>query len=196
MRDQRLDKWADVLVNFSLAAQQGQTAFLLGDCEALPLIEAAYEKFILAGVKVECVLSPRYLSEFLLKHGSEEQITFTPFARLAGVKAYDHYLFIGANSNSKMLSSISPKKQSLASKGYKPILDVILERSAYDQMRWCYTMFPTPSAAQDAELSNNDYEEFVLNAGFLNDESPVASLQLLETKQAQLIRFLEEKTRN
>lgn len=193
MRDQRIDKWADVLVNFSLSAKPGESAFLLGDPEALPLIEAVYEKLILAGAKVECMLCYRPLSEFLLKYGTEEQITFTPFARLAGVERYDLYLYIGANSNSKMLSQIPPKKQSLAAAGYKPILNTIMGRSAAGAMRWCYTMFPTASAAQDAEMGNLDYEDFILHAGFLEEESPIISWQALETKQDNLIRFLEGK---
>ena len=175
MRDSRINKWADVLVNFSLSSKPGETAFLLGDPEALPLIEATYEQFILAGVKVECILMHRPLTEFLLKHGSDDQIQFTPFARFAGVEKYDIYLYIGANTNSKMLSQIHPSKQSLAAKGNKPIVETILNRSAEGKMRWCYTMFPNSSAAQDTEMGNQEYNEFILNAGFLNDASPVAS---------------------
>ena len=142
MRDQRLDKWAEVLVNYSLTAKAGEKAFLLGDIEAFPLIEAAYEKFVLEGVKVECMLLQRSLSEFLLKQGTEEQIKYTPPARLRGVETADIYLYVGANSNSKMLSQIPPKKQSLAAAGYKPILDIILGRTAQDNFRWCTTMYP------------------------------------------------------
>lgn len=193
MKDSRLYKWAHVLVNFSLEAQRNQTAFLLGDPEAMPLVEATYEKLILSGVKVECFIIPRRLTEFLLKYGSDSQISFTPYARLAGVENYDHYIYIGANSNSKMLSQINPKKQSLAALGNKPITDLILSRSAEGKMHWCYTMFPTASAAQDAEMGSLEYEEFALNAGFLNDEFPIISWQTFEKKQAKLIKFLEDK---
>lgn len=193
MRDQRLDKWAEVLVNYSLAAKAGETAFLLGDVEAYPLIEAAYEKFVMEGVKVECMLLQRSLSEFLLKYGTEEQIKHTPAARLRGVEAADIYLYVGANSNSKMLSQIAPKKQSLAAAGYKPILDIILGRTAKSNFRWCTTMYPTPSAAQDAEMGNKSYEDFSFNAAFLNDDIPISSWQALEKKQENLRLFLESK---
>lgn len=193
MRDQRLDKWADVLVNYSLRAKAGETAILLGDVEAFPLIEAAYERFILEGVKVECYLLQRSLTEFLLKHGTEEQLSFTPYARLKGVEKADLSLYIGANSNSKMLSQIPPKKQSMAAAGYKPILDTILGRSAKNQLRWCTTMYPTPSGAQDAEMGNSGYEEFIFNAGFLNEDAPVYSWQCLEKQQESMKNFLETK---
>lgn len=193
MRDQRLDKWAKVLVTFSLSVKKNQTVFILADPEATQLVEAVYERLILAGAKVEVVIQQRSLSEFLLKHGSDEQISFTPLARLAGVKTYDYYLYIGANSNSKILSQIDPKKQSLAAAGNKPIVDTILGRSAKKEMGWCYTMYPTPSAAQDAEMGNSEYENFVLNACFLQDDDPIASWQSLEKTQDNLIAFLDRK---
>lgn len=193
MRDQRIDKWADVMVNYCLSAQPGQTAFLFGDPEALPLIEAAYEKFVLAKVKVECLLIPNTFSEFLLTHGNEEQITFTPFARRAAVEKYDLYLNIRANSNSKMLSKIPPKKQSLFSAGYKPILDTVLSRAADHKLSWCLTMFPTSSAAQDAEMGNLEYINFALDAGYLNEPDPVALWKKQEKKQQLLIQYLETK---
>lgn len=193
MRDQRLDKWAEVLATYSLDVKKNQTVFLLCDLNALPLLEAVYENLILNGAKVEVLVLHKGLNEFLLKNGSDEQISFTPVARLAGVQTYDHYLFLGAVSNSKMLSKIPPKKQSLASVGNKPILDAILGRFEKGQLRWCVTMYPTPAAAQDAEMGNIDFENFILNAGFLCDESPVKSWKALEKQQKSLIRFLENK---
>lgn len=193
MRDQRIDKWAEVLVTFSLAVKKGQTVLISGDLEAMPLLEAAYERLILAGAKVELIVLQRSLSEFLLKHGSDEQIAFTPIARMAAVNAYDFYLYIGASSNSKMLSQVNPKKQSLAAAGNKPITDTILGRSAKGEMQWCYTIYPTPAAAQDAEMGTTEFEKFVLNAGFLQDNNPAASWQTLEKKQDHLIQFLEQR---
>lgn len=193
MRDQKLDRWAEVLVCFSLGVQKNQTVFVVADLGARPLLEAVYERLILIGAKVEVMVLYRELNEFLLKNGSDEQILFTPLARLTGVKAYDHYLFLGAISNSKMLSGIFPERQKLAALANKPIVDVILERSAKEEMRWCVTMYPTPAAAQEAEMGNIDYENFVLNAGFLCDESPASSWRALEQQQANLIRCLENK---
>lgn len=193
MRDQRIDKWAEVLVTFSLAVKKDQTVLISGDLEAMPLLEAAYEHLILAGAKVELIVLQRSLSEFLLKYGSEDQIAFTPIARLAAVNSYDFYLYIGANSNSKMLSQINPKKQSLTAASNKPITDTILGRSAKGEMQWCYTMYPTPAAAQDAEMGTTEFENFVLNAGFLQDTNPAASWQVLEKKHDHLIQFLEQR---
>lgn len=193
MRDQRLDNWADLLVNYSLAAKRGETAFLLGDPETMPLLEAAYEKFLQAGVKVECYILPKSFTEILLSKGNDDQITYTPKGRLACAQQCDLYLYIGSNSNSKMLSGIPSKKQSLAAAGYKPILDAILNRGSVKSLRWCITLFPTPSSAQDAEMGTHEFEEFVFNAGHFNDSAPVAFWKEFEKKQANLISYLETK---
>jgi len=193
MRDQRLDKWADILVNFSLAAKEGESAFLLGDPEALPLISAAYEKLILAGARVECFLVPQSFQEFLYKHGTDKQLSFVPPAGLAGAQQHDLYLYIGANANAKMLSGVPPNKFSIAYAARKPVLDTILGRSADNKMRWCYTFFPTPSAAQEAGMGTDAYIDFVFNACGLNDEEPLSYWKSLETTQNRLIGFLEKK---
>jgi len=58
MRDIRVDRWADVLVNYALQARSGQKAVIVGEFEALPLIEAAYEKFVQKGVVTDVVMAP------------------------------------------------------------------------------------------------------------------------------------------
>lgn len=193
MRDSRLDKWAEVLVDYSLEAKPGQTAFILGDIEGYPLMEAVYERMIVRGIKVESLIIPRAFSEFLLMNGSEEQLKFTPFGRLSGVEKSDLYLYIGGGSNSKMLSMIPPKKQSFAAAGYKPILDVILGRAAEEKLRWCTTIFPTPSAAQDAEMGTHAFENFVFNACCLNERDPIEVWKALEKKHVHLIEKLSQK---
>jgi aminopeptidase len=191
MRDPRLTKWADVLVHHSLSATKGQTLFLLADPEALPLVTAVYERSILDGVKVEVVVQHRPLTEFLLQHGSDEQITYTPQSRLAAVQQHDLYLYIGSNSNSKMLSNIPSKKQMLAAMGNKPIIDTLLQRTADQKMRWCLTMFPNSSAAQDADMGTEEYEEFVFRACMLDEPSPIEAWRAVEKRQQNLVSFLE-----
>jgi aminopeptidase len=193
MRDARLDKWANVLVNYSLGAKKGQSAFIMGDPEAIPLIEAAYEQFILAGVNVECILLDRSQDEFLLQHGTDEQIAFTLQARLFAMQHYDLLLHIKADSNAKRLSHASPQKQRLTTIADKPILETIMRRSADGALRWCFTMFPIPAMAQECEMGNREYEEFVFDACFLNDPDPLALWQELGRKQAALIKYLETK---
>lgn len=193
MRDPRVDKWADILVHYSLQAKEGQHAVIIGEIEALPLIEACYEKFIKAGVIVDTVMAPRSFAEIQFKYATDKQLSSTsPVTRFIAENC-DLYLAIGAESNSKLLSWVDPKKQALVSRARQPILDGLLNRAAKGQARWAYTHFPTAAAAQDADMGTREYEEFIFSLGHLNSEDPVAHWISVEQKQQKMIDYLSDK---
>lgn len=193
MRDIKIDRWADVLVNYALEAKKGQHALLVGDVDAMPLIEACYEKFVRAGVFVDPIITAKGWSEILFKYGSDELIgTTSPVLRYAAENC-DLYLTIGADANSKLLTNIDGKRQSMASRARQPIVNAILNRAAEKKLRWVYTHFPTPSAAQEADMGTLEYEDFVFSLGFLDTENPVAQWEKLGREQDALIAFLEKK---
>lgn len=193
MRDLRVDRWADVLVNYSLMAKPGQHAVIVAEPAALPLVEAVYEKFIMAGAIPEPFIIPRSLAEIQYQLATEEQIkTPLPVMRYAA-ETCDLYLGIGAEVNSKLLACFDPKKQALASLARQPFLNALLSRAAEGKVRWTYTHFPTPAAAQDAEMGTREYEEFIFSLGHLNEVDPVRVWKSVEAEQEKAIRFLEEK---
>lgn len=193
MRDQRLDRWADVLVNYSIEAKKGAHAVLVGDPIALPLIDACYDRLIQIGANVECFIQSGSWKESLFKYGSDQQLGFTSPTWLHAVKHCDVYLNIPASNNAKALANVPPQKQAIATQAYKPILETVLARAAQGKLRWCRTFFPTPAAAQESDMGTLEFEEFVLNAGFLNESDPVKRWQEIAKKQEQLVDFLNTK---
>lgn len=193
MRDIRVDRWADVLVNYALAAKPGQHAVIVAEPAAMPLVEAAYEKFIKAGAIPEPFIIPRSLVEIQFQYATDDQIKTPPPVMKYAAETCDLYLGIGAEANSKLLAGFDPKKQALSSKARQPFLNAIMSRAAEGKMRWCYTHFPTPAAAQDAEMGTREYEEFIFSLGHLNDPEPVKIWKQVEASQEKAIRFLETK---
>lgn len=193
MRDQRIDKWADVLVNYSLETKKGQHAIIVGDPIAMPLIDACYEKLILAGATVECFVQSGAWKEIFFKHASSDQLSFTPPTWLHAVQNCDLYLNISSSTNAKSLANVPVKKQLLTSQGSKPILETVLGRASEGKLKWCLTYYPTSSSAQDSEMGTLEYEEFVLNAGHLNEINPVEYWTHLAIQQDYLVKFLNEK---
>ena len=193
MRDIRVDRWADVLVNYALQARSGQKAVIVGEFEALPLIEAAYEKFVQKGVVTDVVMAPTAFKEILFANASDELLsTPSPVTQYIADNC-DLYLAIGAESNSKLLSGVDPKRQAMASQARQPVLESILNRAAEGKMRWSYTMFPTAAAAQDAEMGTKAYEEMIFDLGALNKEDPVAHWKKVEEEQQKIIDYLSDK---
>src|SRR4051812_16259639 len=76
MRDPRLEKLADVLVNYSVGVKKDQLVRISGPPIAQPLIVELYRKVLSAGGQPMVRSAPEELSEILIKEGSDEQIRF------------------------------------------------------------------------------------------------------------------------
>src|SRR5688500_3783879 len=76
MRDPRLQKLADVLVNYSVAVKQGQLVRIAGPPAAAPLIAEVYRSTLAAGGHPFVRSAPEELQEIKLKEGSDEALRF------------------------------------------------------------------------------------------------------------------------
>jgi aminopeptidase len=57
-------------------------------------------------------------------------------------------------------------------------------------LRWVSSPYPCQAAAQDADLSVGEYEDFVFGAGLLNHADPASAWQAVSQCQARLVSFL------
>lgn len=193
MRDIRIDRWADILINFSLQAKPGQSAVIAGDLDSLPLIEACYEKLLKKGIFVETFISPKIFSEIQFEYANNELLQKTPPALLHAVQHADLYLGIGSDSNTKMLINVDSEKLALSSKARRPIIETVMKRSADNKLRWIYTHFPSAAAAQEAEMGTREYQEFIYSLCHLNEENPIKKWEEIEEKQQKLVDYLDTK---
>ena len=198
MRDARLDKLANVIVNYSTGVKPGQLVRITGEPTALPLLEAIYEACIKAGANPYLKCAPDSLAEMFYEHANDEQLKFVnPIAQYE-IEKIDVSISLWAETNTKSLTRVDPKRQGMASAARKPIFKVFMERAgkpAGDPRRlaWCGTLFPTLASAQDAEMSLRQYEDFVFNAGHLDKPDPVAVWKEIEARQQKVVDFLQGK---
>lgn len=190
MRDQRLDKLADVLVGYSCAVKKGDLCRLTGDVAALPLLEALYEKIVRAGGHALIFMGSDAMGDTFYRYASDEQLTYVSPLQTFLVEKIDCSFGLWGGQNTKSLTNVDPRKQALASQARKPFLKRFLERAAEGKLRWVGTQYPTHSAAQDAEMSLREYEDFVFRAGLLHLADPVAAWQQISQRQQRLVDFL------
>lgn len=193
MRDPRIDKLAKVIVQYSARIKPDQLVRITGDPVAQPLIEALYEQVLIAGAypQVRCV--PDGLQEIFFKHANDKQLKYVSPLMLEEIKTIDASIGIWAETNTKSLSRVDPKRQGIASAARKPIMDIFMNRAAADELHWCGTQFPTQASAQDAEMSLREYEDFVFAAGHLDKDDPVAEWQKIEACQQKVVDYLNGK---
>lgn len=194
MRDPRLEKLADVLVNYSVGVKKGQIVRINGEPGATPLVVELYRKVLAAGGHPLIRLMPEELTEILLKHASDEQLKHVNPVTRFEYETIDCSIGIWAEQNTRALSNIDPSRAAMSRAAHKPLMDLFMTRAAAGKLAWCGTQFPTLASAQDAEMSLAEYEDFVFAAGKLNHADPVARWKQAGERQQRLADFLNGKS--
>ena len=190
MPDPRITKLAKVMVHYSLKIQPGQQVFLqttpLADELSLAFIEEATK----AGAHLLIQNAVPGASEVILKQASDEQLDFLMPIRKTIFETFDARMVIEAESNTRELAGIDPKRMARIQKANTPVFKTFMERVAKGDLRWCLTVYPTEAMAQEANMSLSDYREFVYAAGMLNEDDPVAFWEAEAARQNVLIDWL------
>ncbi len=197
MRDQRLDKLADVLVRYSTKIKKGDLVAIAGDPVAMPLIEATYAAVLRAGGHPFWAPRSEALNGILLEHGNDEQLRYCSELDIHRVSKIDVQIGFWAETNTKSLGSIDPKRVAAHQSARKPWFKVFMERASRSTepggLRWVGTLYPTNGNAQDAEMSLSAYEDFVFKAGLLHLPDPVAAWEAIYARQEKVIAYLKGK---
>src|SRR5215207_1745415 len=191
MRDPRLEKLADVLVNYSVGVKKDQVVRISGPPVAEPLIVELYRKIVAAGGHPFARMAPAELTEIFLKTGSDAQLQYVSPIALFEYEQIDASIGIWGEENTKALTNVDPKRIGLQQAARKPLLETFMKRAAEGKLHWCGTQFPCNAAAQDAEMSLSEYEDFVFSAGLLNHPDPVAAWKKVSERQQRLADLLK-----
>ena len=192
MADPRVSKLAQVLTHYSLSLRKGDLFLIRGTPASEPLVREVYREAVKMGANPFVDMIIDGLDEILLKDGTEEQIKYVSPLVLDKMKKIDAQLGVLASANTKGLSGVDPKRLGWAQVARKPVMSIFMDRAAKGDLRWCLTQFPCHSSAQDADKSLSEYEDFVYDAGFLNDKDPVKRWQTLSRQQAKLAKILNK----
>lgn len=192
MKDFRLERWADVLVNYSLGVKKGDLFQIKSRHLADPLIHEVYRLALRKGANPYLTYLGEGLNEIFYKEASKEQLEFLSDVEKLEIEKIDKYLYIISEYNQKALSNYDPKKLSLRRKSTGYLLERRLARAAKGLMQWSLTAYPDNAQAQDAEMSLDEYTEFIFAAGFLNDNNPVKKWQTLANEQRRLVKIISK----
>lgn len=175
MYDPRIARLAQVLVGYSLNIQPGWNFAIQTTPLAEDLALAVYEEALKKGAYPQLLIDFPQASEIFYKTASDAQLQhISKVARLV-TETFDARISIGAEENTRGLSGVDPARQSLRSKAWHPLMKTFMDRAGKGELHWCYTEYPTQASAQEADMSLADYQDFVFNAGKLNEPDPVAS---------------------
>jgi len=195
MYDQRLDKLASVLVNYSTKVKKGDVVRVRMPPEAEPFALAVYQAVVKAGAYPVVRMVPEECAHIMATHGKPNQLDYLFPLEKTEYETLNVDIAAWAQRNTRAMSNVDPKKQAAMSKARRPLLDIAMKRMSAKgkaKLRWVGTQFPTSAAAQDAEMSLSEYADFVFKAGMLHLKDPVAAWKKVHTTQQRVVDFLNK----
>src|SRR5208283_761699 len=193
MADIRVEKMADLLVNYSVAVKPGDKVVIQGETSGEPLIKAVFIKVLQAGGLPYIMPSLPGVEELLYKYGSDKQLQFVPEPYKLVMNTYDCRIVVFSDSNTKALSNVDSAKMVLRSQSRSELMKIMMNRSAAGELRWVLGPYPTNALAQDAEMSLTDYEDFVYGACFPDINDPIGYWQNFSARQDKIVNWLKGK---
>jgi aminopeptidase len=192
--DNRTDKLAQLLVNYCVAVGTGDWVLVRADVQALPLVEQVVEQVLHAGGHPTVQLAADSLDEIVLRHATDEQLSWLcPVDQLLAERV-DARITIRAPSNTRALSGIAPERQRIQQNAHRPISQTYMQRSAEGSHRWALTAYPCNAYAQEADMSLGEYADFVFAATYADQPDPVGCWQGVHDRQQRLVDWLVGKS--
>lgn len=161
MKDPRVTEWAEVLVNYSTKVKKGDVVLIsAGGIEALPLVKELYRLCLAKGAKyVEYEFSVPEINRQFYNSANEAQLAYFPQHKLDFMKQVTVYISIGASDNSMVMAQANQSSMIAYAKLTRPIVDQRVKHT-----KWVVTRYPTHGGAQEARMSLEEYEDYVLSS--------------------------------
>jgi aminopeptidase len=190
--DPRIQRLADVVVNFSLELGEGDTVLIQGPAMAEELIVELVRAATRVGAIARVRASVQGTDEAYLARASDEQLDHLPTWALEEMGAIDARISVHAAWNTRELTAIDPSKIARRSRAAQPLMSQFMQRSASGELRWCVTAVPCEAFAQDAGMSLDAYADFVFRAGWLDTPDPVGAWRTYAARLTTLAERLSQ----
>jgi aminopeptidase len=175
MHDPRYDQLASLLVSHSTRLKKGEKvlidAFEIPDEMTIALIRAARN----AGAVPLVQTHHSRITREMARGAQEEQLEITNALQLAQIKKVEAYIAIRGGQNITEMSDVPPGKMKLVARKLKPVLDWRVKRT-----RWCVLRWPSPSMAQQAGMSTEQFENFYFDVCTLDYSKMAPGMKALK----------------
>lgn len=190
MVDERIKKTADLLVNYSTGVRRKDRVQIVCEYEAKDLALEVYRLVLKKGAYPVVHLGLPKASYVYYRYASDAQLRHFPEIAMYEMKKTDVVIYLASPRNTRELSNISPKKISTRAKVIEPITKERLKK------RWVIFDFPTDALAQEADMSLEEFEDFVFNATLVDWRKMSIRMQKLAKllNRSDEVRIIGEDT--
>ncbi len=157
MKDVRIEKLADVLVNYSVNLQKGEKVLIEAKGVDYMLINAIIEKVYEVGGYPFVEISNARVSRQLLLGTSEEHAKLKAKYDAFRMREMDAYIGIRGGENCNELSDVPEDKAQIESKFYS---HPVHHELRVKKTKWVVLRYPTEGMASQAGTSTDAFEDF------------------------------------
>jgi aminopeptidase len=174
MTDPRIERLAELVVDYSLDVREGQILRIDGFDVAAPFAVELYRAALRAGAFPYTNLTLDGLGELLVTEGSDEQIEYISPVKWHELETIDALVTIWSEVNTRSFTRADEVRHGRLIATQRRLSNRRWERIAAGEMRWCGTLHPTHAHAQDADKSLREYEDFFFAACHADHDDPAA----------------------
>jgi aminopeptidase len=191
VRDDRAERVADVLVDYSMKVKEEELVTIRGPYVAEPLLLALYQRCLERGAHPMLRATLPQAAPVFYRYAKENQLEYIWETDRWLIENVDVSFMVIADTNTRQLSRVDPAKQATVSRARKDLLKRDLERAAAGESRWNLTMFPTEAQAMEAEMSLAEFEELYYSACLIDADDPVGEWKKIAARHKRLIDWMK-----
>ena len=177
-------RWANLLVDYCLRVEEGETILIASELAASPLVEACFRAVVDRGAHPITRVELPGLGEYFVGHATEAQLKYLAPSAIREAEVVDGRIRIAAETDTRSMSGVAPARQAILDRARAPLRELAAKK------RWVLTQFPTEAYANDAGMTLEAYEAYVASAMFLDTPDPVGAWQALGRRQSGLVEFM------
>jgi len=136
---------------------------------------------------------PDGVSRHFYEHAADEQISFYPEHFLHGkVDQMTHVISIIAEHDKYELKGIDPQKMAVRVKSRKQYIEKRTQKELEGKMTRTLGLYGTPAMAEEVDMTLEEYREQIINACYLNEDTPIEHWQKTNSEIETIINKLNE----
>ncbi|MEM0991463.1 MAG: aminopeptidase [Bacteroidota bacterium] len=188
-----LDKYAQLLVDYSLEIQPKDKLYLQTTTLAIPLVKEIYRFATRRGAIVEVDLAFEGKGNIFAQEAQyDEQYEYISSLYKEAMQEFNAYLYIRAPFAANTPAERNPEKMLKRNAAVAPYRKTYSERTATRDLKRSLCQFPTQSSADLAQMSLSEYEQFIFNACHLYADDPQAEWLKVRKQQQEVVDFLNK----
>lgn len=189
-----IDQYARLLVEYCLEIKSGQKLLIQSTTLGLPLVKKVYQHAFEKGALIEYQLDFEGKDQIFRDLATKEQLQYIPELIQKAFTSFDAYLNIRAPFDLKSSIDLTSENNKIRFAAMEPFWNQYFHRTGNGEMKRTLCQFPTSTTAELAEMTLEEYEDFIHEACMLNHKNPIEAWKHLGQKQQRIVDLLNTKT--